>query len=167
MKFAYSSTKILPGGRKSNCSGMIAEKFAMDAGPDQPAVGVDVDLGHAELGRGEVFVFVHAARGRIELSAGRIDPLDFFDRHARAAVHHDRRPGNSLLDFLDDVEVQALFALEFISAVAGADGGRERIAAGSLHEFDRFLRIRQRGVAFVDLDVLFDTAELARARLRR
>ncbi len=74
-------------------------------------------------------------------------------------------PGNPFLDFLDDVEVQALFALEFVGAVAGADRGRERIAAGLLHEFDRLFRIGQGSVAFVDLNVFLDPAELAEFRL--
>ncbi len=69
-------------------------------------------------------------------------------------------PGINLLDFLDHVEVKTLLALEFVGAVAGADGGRQRIATGPLHEFDRFLRIRERGMAFVHLDVLFDPAQL-------
>ena len=48
--------------------------------------------------------------------------------------------------------------------MAGADGGRERIAAGLLDEFDRFVRIGQAGVAFIDLDVFLDAAELAELR---
>lgn len=38
---------------------MIAEKFAMHARPNKPAVGVDVDLGHAEFRRRQVFVLVY------------------------------------------------------------------------------------------------------------
>ena len=133
----------------------------MDAGPDQPAVGVDVHLGHAEFGGGEVLVFIHTARGWIQFPAGAIDPLDFFDRHAGAAVHHDRRPGNAFLDSIDDIEVQTLFSLEFIGAVARADGGGERIATCLLYELHRFIRIGQGSVTFIDRDVLLHPAELA------
>ena len=56
--------------------------------------------------------------------------------------------------------METLLALEFVGAVAGADGGGQRIAAGPLDEFDGFLGIGEAGVAFVDFDVFFDAAEL-------
>ena len=71
-------------------------------------------------------------------------------------MHHDRHPGNELLDFFDHVEVQTLLAFEFVSAMTRADGGRERVAAGPLYELDGLLWIGERGVAFVHLDVLLD-----------
>jgi len=60
MNLAYSSIKICPadgnqihpGDRGNTRDGR---------GPDQAAIGVDVDLGHAELGGGEIFVLIHAA----------------------------------------------------------------------------------------------------------
>ena len=110
------------------------------------------------------FSFTPRADG-IEFSAGGVDALDFFDRNAGAAVHDDGRAGNPLLDFLDDIEMQALLALEFVGAVAGADRGGERVAAGLPNEFDRFVRIGQGSVAFVHLDVFLDAAELAQLRL--
>ena len=64
MNLAYSSMKILPGGRKSNSLGLVAEELAVHARPDQAAVGVDVDLGDAELGGGQIFVRVDAHRAR-------------------------------------------------------------------------------------------------------
>ena len=54
----------------------------MDPGPDKPPIGVDVDLGNAEFGGREIFVFVHSARRGIEFAAGGIDPFHFLDRHA-------------------------------------------------------------------------------------
>src|SRR4051812_25619843 len=38
--------------------GMVAEKFAMNTGPYQAPIGVDVHLGHTQLGGREIFVFV-------------------------------------------------------------------------------------------------------------
>ena len=58
-----------------------------------------------------------------------------------------------------------LLALEFVGAVAGADRRGERVAAGALHEFHRFVRIRQAGVPFVDFDVFFHAAEHSQLRL--
>ena len=97
MKFAYSSMKIFARRAEIEFRGLVAEEFAMHARPDEAAIGVDVHLGHAEFGRGQIFVFIHAARARIELAAGGIDALHFFHRHARAAVHDDRHPRNLLL----------------------------------------------------------------------
>ncbi len=76
-------------------------------------------------------------------------------------MHDDRGAGDLLLDRFDDVEVEGLLALELVGAVAGADGGGEGVAAGPLDEFDGLLGIGEAGVAFVDLDVLLDAAELA------
>ncbi len=104
---------------------MIAEEFAMDPRPDEPAIGIDVDLGHAEFRRRQVLVFVHPAGRGVELAAGGVDAFDFLNRDARAAVHDDGSAGNPLLDFLDDVEMKALLALELIGAMARADGGGE------------------------------------------
>ena len=74
-------------------------------------------------------------------------------------------PGIVFADLFDDVEMQALLAFEFVGAVAGADRGGERIAAGLLDEFDRFVRIRQAGMSFIHLDVFLDAAELAKLGL--
>ena len=41
---------------KSNCSG-IAEVLAMKALPDEPAIGVDIHFGDAELGGRQIFFF--------------------------------------------------------------------------------------------------------------
>src|SRR5688572_12584397 len=62
--------------------GVIPEIFAMDARPDETAIGIDVHFGDAELGGWKVLFLVHPAGGGIELTAGRVDPLHFFHRHA-------------------------------------------------------------------------------------
>ena len=57
--------------------------------------------------------------------------------------------------------MQGLPALELVGAVARADGGGERVAAGELDEFLGLLGLGQAGIAFLDLDVLLDAAEHA------
>ena len=57
--------------------------------------------------------------------------------------------------------MKTLLAFEFVGAVACADRSRERIATRSFYELDRFLRICERGMAFVHLNILFDTTELS------
>src|SRR5436190_7561262 len=71
--------------------GMIAEKFAMHAGPDEPAIRVDVYFSDAQFCRGQIFLLVNAACGRIELATSGIDALDFGLRHAGRSVHDNRR----------------------------------------------------------------------------
>src|SRR5579862_478097 len=144
---------------------LVAEEFAVDARPDEASVRVDVDLRDAELGGGQVLVLVHAARARVELAAGGVYPLHFGDRDAGTAVHHDGRAVDAFLDFVDDLEVQALLALELVRAVAGADGRRERVAPGAADELDRLRGVRQAGVAFIHLDVFLHSAEHAEFRL--
>jgi hypothetical protein len=64
--------------------GMIAEEFAVHPGPDQPSIGVDVDLGHAELGRGQVFA--SSSRPKDRAFAGGIDPIDLFFERSNCRV---------------------------------------------------------------------------------
>ena len=132
----------------------------MDAGPDEPAVGVDVDLGHAPGGGGEVFVDVDA-HGAGDLATGGVDAGDFILRNRRGPVHDQREAGEAGLDFLEDVEMEGLFAFEFEGAVAGADGAGEGVAAGLLDEVFGLEGIREARVAFLDIDVFFDAAEHA------
>ena len=46
------------------------------------------------------------------------------------------------LDGLEAVEIEVLFALEFVGAVGIADGDGERIHAGLAHKFDGFIGMR-------------------------
>ena len=90
-----------------------------------------------------------------------VDSFDFLFRHTGAAVHNDGRAGNALLNFLGHIEVQTLCAFELVSAVAGADGRGQRVAASLPNEFYRLLRIGETGVFLVDLDVFLNTAKHA------
>ena len=49
----------------------------MDTGPNQTAVGVDVDLGHTEFGSLLELTCIHTL-GAFELAAGGINAPDFF-----------------------------------------------------------------------------------------
>src|SRR5690606_37681605 len=109
--------------------GVIAEVLAVDAGPDEAAVGVDVDLGDTALGRRQVLVHVDAHRV-LDRAAGLVDAIDFLLGHARAAVHDEREARETKLDLVEHVEVEGLLALELEGAVGGADRAREGVAAG-------------------------------------
>ncbi len=163
-KFGVFLDEDFAGRTEIEFGGFVAEEFAVDAGPDEAAVGVDIHFGDAEFGGGQVFIFVHADSGRINRAASRIDASHFVGGHARAAVHDDGRwrqtsGGDFIADAFDDVEMERLVAFEFVSAVAGADGGGERIATGALDEFDDFIGVGQAGVAFIDDDIFLDAAE--------
>ena len=107
MNFAYSSMKTLPGRTQVEVLRVVAERFAVHAAPHQAAVGVDVDLGHAELGGALELVRIHAL-GALELAAGGVDARDLVLRDRAGAVHDQREAGQALLDLLEHVEVQAL-----------------------------------------------------------
>src|ERR1700730_5716715 len=70
------------GWAKIELFGMIAEEFAVHAYPDKPSIRVDVDLGHAEFRRGQVFLFIYTTRGGIKLPAGSVYPFDLRFRNA-------------------------------------------------------------------------------------
>jgi hypothetical protein len=72
---------------------------------------------------------------------------------------HDDRNLDTIVDLLDDVEVEGLVALELVGAVAGADGGGEGVATGGLDEGLGLLGLGEVGVTVLDLDVLFDATE--------
>ena len=78
--------------------GLVAEGLAIDGAPHQPAVGVDVHLADAQLGRRKILVLRHAA-GILHLAARCVDPVYPFLRHARRTVHDHREAlGQDLLD---------------------------------------------------------------------
>ena len=60
MNLAYSAMKTLPGSAQVEVLRVVAEELAVDARPDQAAVGVDVDLGDAQLGGALELVVIHA-----------------------------------------------------------------------------------------------------------
>jgi hypothetical protein len=109
--------------------------------PHQSSVGVDVNLGDPQPRGRQVLLIVYASRARVQFSARRIDSAHLVFGHTRAAVHDDRRAGQQLLDLADDLEVQTLFTFELVGPVAGADGRRQRIAAGLRDELDGLLRV--------------------------
>ena len=80
---------------------MIAEVFAVDAGPDQTAISVDVDLGHAEF-RGLQELVVVNTLGTGKVSAGGIDAGNFFLRNGGGTVHDEREARDALLDLGQD-----------------------------------------------------------------
>src|SRR5581483_879207 len=115
----------LPGGAEIELCRLVAEKFAMNAGPDEAAFGVDIDLSHAARGGGKVLVDVHAHGAGVELAAGGVDALALVGGDAGGAMHNDGEAGDAFFDAFEHLEVKRLLALEFIGAVAGADGGGE------------------------------------------
>ena len=113
-----------------------------------------------------------------ELAAELVDRVDVLLRDAGRAVEDDREAGKLLLDGLEDVECErrrdelarlgvtrALLWLELVGAVRGADGDRERVAAGLGGELDDFLGLRV--VALLGLDLVFDAGEDAELGLDR
>ncbi len=101
--------------------GVIPEILAVHARPYQAAIGIDVDLGHAQFGGALELGIIHTL-GALQLAAGGIDAGDLILRHRAGAVHDQRETRQALLDLGQHVKAQALGAAEFKGAMAGADG---------------------------------------------
>jgi hypothetical protein len=132
----------------------------MDAAPHQTPVGIDVDLGHAELGGLGKLIVINAL-GAVYLAASSIDAGDLFLRNRAGTVHHQREIRQLTLNLGQHIKMQALGAGELEGAVAGADGASEAIHARALDKFLGLIWIRQLGVRLADRHVLFHAAELA------
>ena len=150
----------LSGWAEIELLGVGLEELAMNAGPDQTAIGVDIDLGDAFLGSGEILVHVDAHRTG-DFTASSVDASHFVLRDRRGTVHDERELRQTLFDLIEHIEVQRLTTLEFERAVAGADGAGEGITAGLFDEQLGLVGIGQAGVAFFDDDIFFDAAEHA------
>lgn len=149
--------KDFTGASEVEFFGVVAEELAMDAAPDEAAIGIDIDFGDAELGGGEELGCVHAF-GAGDMAAGGVDACDFAWGDGGGAVHNEGEAGHKLLDFLEDIETEFLVAGEFESAVGGTDGAGEGVDSGTFNEFGGFFGL---GVdVFGGLDIFFDTLEL-------
>lgn len=56
-------------------------------------------------------------------------------------MQDERVTGHQAADLFEAFEVELGFTLEFVRAVAGADGDGERVAAGTLHELHGLIGI--------------------------
>ena len=68
------------------------EELAVNPGPHQAAIGVDIDLSNAFLGGREVFVYVDAHRAG-DFTASSVDASHFVLRDGRGAMHDKREVG--------------------------------------------------------------------------
>jgi len=71
----------LAGGAQVEVLGLVEEELAVDAGPHQAAVGVDVDFADTEFSCGQVLMLINTLRALFQLSASGIDPFDFVLRN--------------------------------------------------------------------------------------
>ena len=92
-------------------------------------------------------------------------------------MQHDREAGQTLGDFLQNVEAEgrrdedallvagALLGLELVCAVAGADGDGQRVAAGLGDELLDFFGMGVGGLVCGDLHFVLDAGQRAELRL--
>src|ERR1051326_6029144 len=66
------------GEHEVEFDGVVAEKFAVDAGPEQAAIGADVDFGDPQMDGGLEVGWREAAGGGVDLAAGGVDAAGFF-----------------------------------------------------------------------------------------
>ncbi|CAN4032301.1 Large polyvalent protein-associated domain-containing protein, partial [Dysosmobacter welbionis] len=91
-------------------------------------------------------LFLGNAHGIRHLTAEFVDHTDELLGHGRGAMKHNGESGQALHDLVQDIKAQgrrnqlallvagALGGSELVSAVAGADGDSQGVAAGLLHE---------------------------------
>ena len=75
--------------------------------------------------------------------------------------------GSGLWISSESFKVEVRLALELVCAVAGADSYSQGVDAGFCYEFSSLLRVGERCVSGIYLDVVFYAGELTRARLLR
>ena len=150
----------LPGWAEVELLRVLLEELAMNAGPDETAICIDVDLGDASLGGRKIFVHVDA-HGAGNLAASGVNPGHFVLRDRRGTMHDERVVGQTVPDFFEHIEVQGLTPLELEGAVAGTKGAGQRVTARLLHELLSLSWVGQAGVALFDDDIFFDATEHA------
>src|SRR4029077_4610181 len=83
---------------------VVPKKLAVHPSPDQPPVGVDIDLSYPQPRRRQVLLFVYPARAGVQFPTRLVDAPHLLFRDTGAAVHNDGCAGKKLLDFTDDLK---------------------------------------------------------------
>ena len=145
---------------------MRIEELPNGPGHRQTQVGVDVDLADRQLGSMAQLILGHAD-GAGHLAAVGIDHLYIILRHRGGAVEHNGESGQPLGNLLQHVETQLGLGpgLKLVSAVGGADGNGQGVAAGLGDELLHFLGAGIGGILRRDLHIVLDTGQGAQLGL--
>ena len=92
------------------------------------------DLADAVFGSFSDHGLRHTLRAR-DIAAVLIAFIDEFLENRRGSMQHERSVRDQLVDGFETFKVQIRLTLEFVRAVASADGNRQRVYAGSFDEF--------------------------------
>ncbi len=145
---------------------MLGKELADRTGHGQTQVGVNVDFAHGH-GGGLAQLVLRDADGAGHIAAVGVDHLNKLLGHGGGAVEHDGEVGQTLLDFFQNVKAELGLGagLELVSAVAGADGDGQGVAAGLLNKFLHLLRAGVGGILGGDLHVVLNAGEGAQLGL--
>ena len=147
---------------------VLREVFPDISGHCKTDIGVDVDLADGQFSCVTKLALRDADCVGHVASVG-IDHLDELLRDGRGAVQDDRETGQSLGDFLENVEAErrgnkdavsiacALLGFELVSAVRSTDRDREGIAACSGYKFLDFFRTGIACLACLDNNFILNT----------
>ena len=129
-------------------------------------VGVHIDLADRHGGSLAQHI-LGDTDGVGHLAAVPVDGLDIFLIYGACAVQDDREAGELFRHFLQNVEakLRLLTGLEFISAVACADGNGKGVHTGAGHEVIDLIGIREMRVVLADVDIILDARKLAELAL--
>ena len=141
--------------------GMLVEVLADVAGHSQTDIGVDIDLADSQLSSLPQLI-LGDADGVGHLAAVLVDGFHIVLVDGACAVEHNRETGQFFFDFFENVKAKLGFltGFEFIGAVAGADGNRQRIHAGSGDEIVNLFGLGEVCVLCADIDIVFNAGKL-------
>ena len=150
--------------------GVLSEVLTNSAGHGQAQVGVDVDLADGQ-GGSLAQLILGDTDGVGHLAAVGVDHGDVLLGNGGRTVQDDGEAGQALGDLFQNVETQsgrnqdaflvqgALLGSELVSAVGGADGDGQGVAAGTGDELFDFLGTGVGGSLSGDVDLVLDAGQ--------
>ena len=141
---------------------MLRKVFTDHGGHGKADIGVDIDLADGAAGSLAKLLFRNAD-GTGHISAVLVDDAYEFLRNRGGTVQHDRETGQLLGAFFQHVKPELRFCagLEFVGAVAGADGDSQRVAAGAGCEINNFFWMRIHGFVGFNGNFIFHAGQRA------
>ena len=146
--------------------GMHSKVLTDGGGQSEAEVGVDVDL--ADRASGSLTqLLLGNADGAGHVAAELVDLGNEVLGNGGSTVQNDGEAGQTLLNFLKDVEAELGLGagLELVSAVAGADGDGEGVNTGLGDELLDLIGTGVGGILLGDVDIVLDAGQTAELTL--
>ena len=144
----------------------VEQHLTNAGGHSQTQVGIDVDLADRGLS-GAAQHILRNADGVCQISAVLLNNLYILLRYGGCSVKHDGESGQSLGNFVQNVEAKLGFlaGFELESAVAGSDGDCQGIHAGAGYKLLYLVRMGVGSVSVAYFYIILDTCQLSQLTL--